>query len=472
MQISVLGPVEVSVDGQPVAIGAGKPRALLALLALHEGTTVSTARLVEGLWGEAPPASAHKMVQLYVSQLRKALANGEDGGEILTRGRGYELRLGEGGLDAQRFEQLITRGMPREALVLWRGAPLADVADEPFAGGEIRRLEELRLRAIELAVDSDLAGGRHREVVGEIEAAAAEEPLRERLHAQRMLALYRSGRQADALEAYRDFRGTLVEAIGAEPGPDLRHLHEAILRQDPELAPPGEVAELPPELDVGTALVGRDAELDSLREHWRHAHGGAGRLVVIAGPRGIGKTRLAAELAAELHRERATVLYASGAGAPESARAAIASARAARRPTLVVIDDLDRAGEELRGLLEDLAEPLQALPVLVVAAGAPVVRAAATLTLAPLDADGVAAIARSYAGRARRRGAGRAPGRGQRRRAAARPPLRARVGAGRGREAPRRSHRPRDVRPRQPAGCRGRPRGHRRRAAGRDRARR
>ena len=292
------------------------------------------------------------MVQLYVSQLRKALANGEDGGEILTRGRGYELRLGEGGLDAQRFEQLITRGMPREALVLWRGAPLADVADEPFAGGEIRRLEELRLRAIELAVDSDLAGGRHREVVGEIEAAAAEEPLRERLHAQRMLALYRSGRQADALEAYRDFRGTLVEAIGAEPGPDLRHLHEAILRQDPELASPGEVAELPPELDVGTALAGRDAELDSLREHWRHAHGGAGRLVVISGPRGIGKTRLAAELAAELHRERATVLYASGAGAPEAARAAIASARAARRPTLVVIDDLDRAGEELRGLLE------------------------------------------------------------------------------------------------------------------------
>ena len=159
------------------------------------------------------------MVQLYVSQLRKALANGGDGGEIITRGRGYELRLGDGGLDAHRFEQLITRGMPREALVLWRGAPLADVADEPFAGGEIRRLEELRLRAIELAVDSDLAGGRHREVVGEIEAAAAEEPLRERLHAQRMLALYRSGRQADALEAYRDFRGTLVEAIGAEPGP-------------------------------------------------------------------------------------------------------------------------------------------------------------------------------------------------------------------------------------------------------------
>ena len=335
MQISVLGPVEVSVGGQPVAIGAGKPRALLALLALHEGTTVSTVRLVEGLWGAQPPATAHKMVQLYVSQLRKALANGEDGGGIVTRGRGYELRLGDGGLDARDFEQLISGGMPREALVLWRGAPLADVADEPFAGGEIRRLEELRLQAIELAVDRDLAGGRHREVVGEIEAAAAEEPLRERLHAQRMLALYRSGRQADALEAYRDFRGTLVEAIGAEPGPDLRHLHEAILRQDPELEPPGDdAAALPPELDVGTALVGREAELATLREHWRDAHGGAGRLVLVAGARGIGKTRLAAELAAELHRDRAIVLYASGAGAPETARAAVAAAHAARRPTL------------------------------------------------------------------------------------------------------------------------------------------
>jgi WD40 repeat protein/DNA-binding SARP family transcriptional activator len=401
MQISVLGPVEVSVGGQPVAIGAGKPRALLALLALHEGMTVSTDRLVEGLWGQEPPSTAHKMVQLYVSQLRKALANGGDNGEIVTRGRGYELRLGNGGLDARRFEQLITRGMPREALRLWRGAPLADVADEPFAGGEIRRLEELRLRAIELAVDTDLAGGRHLEVVGEIEAVAAEEPLRERLHAQRMLALYRSGRQADALEAYRQYRGDLVEAIGAEPGPELRHLHEAILRQDPELELTGrDTAELPPELDAGTVLVGREAELDSLREHWRHAHGGAGRLVLIVGQQGIGKTRLAAELAVELHRDRATVLYASGAGAPEATRAVLASARSARRPTLVVLDDADRADDDVRAAVEEFAEVLHALPVLVVAATGPgaTISAEATLTLAPLDADEVAAIARSYTG--------------------------------------------------------------------------
>ena len=168
---------------------------------------MSTDRLVEGLWGEEPPATAAKMVQLYVSQLRKALADGGDGAEIVTRGRGYELRLGDGGLDARALRAADRRpARPREALALWRGAPLADVADEPFAAGEIRRLEELRLTAVELAIDSDLAAGRHREVVGELEALAAEEPLRERLHAQRMLALYRSGRQADALEAYRDAR--------------------------------------------------------------------------------------------------------------------------------------------------------------------------------------------------------------------------------------------------------------------------
>jgi WD40 repeat protein/DNA-binding SARP family transcriptional activator len=248
MEIRVLGPVEVTAGGRPVSIGAGKPRALLVMLAVNEGSTVSTDRLVEGLWGEEPPASAAKMVQLGVSQLRKALAGAGGGAEIVTRGRGYELRLANGGLDARRFEQLVEGGMPREGLALWRGGPLAEVADEPFAVAEVRRLEELRLTALELAIEQDLAAGRHREVVGELDALVAAEPLRERLHAQRLLALYRSGRQADALEAYRQARHALVEAIGVEPGPELRRLHEAILRQDPELEPPGaEVTELPPE---------------------------------------------------------------------------------------------------------------------------------------------------------------------------------------------------------------------------------
>jgi WD40 repeat protein/DNA-binding SARP family transcriptional activator len=405
MEISVLGPVEVSAGGLPVAIDAGKPRALLALLALHEGSTVSTDRLVQGLWGEEPPATAAKMVQLAVSHLRKALANGEDGAEIVTRGRGYELRLHDGGLDARRFEQLIADGMPREALALWRGAPLADLADEPFAAAEARRLEELRVTALELAIEGELAAGRHREVVGELETLVADQPLHERLHVQRMLALYRSGRQADALEAYREARHALVEAIGVEPGPELRRMHEAILRQDPDLDPPeAEAADVPAELVVAaTPLAGREADVDWLREHWRRARAGSGRLVIVAGARGMGKTRLAAELADEVHRDRGAVLYASGAGLPTAASAALESAAAARRPTLLVVDDVDRGTDDLQAELRELVDKLAATSVLVVATVedaqvAAALRAEATLTLAALDADAIGAIARLYAG--------------------------------------------------------------------------
>ena len=310
-------------------------------------------RLIDGLWGEQPPATATKIVQVYVSQLRKALAAGGDGAEIVTRGRGYELRLGSGAVDAQRFERLVAQAAPREALALWRGSPLDDVSGEPFAGAEIRRLEELRLATVELAIENDLAEGRHREVLAELQALVAAEPLRERLHAQRMLALYRCGRQAEALAAYRQARTALVEAIGAEPGAELRRLHEAILRQDPSLEPPAaEPLELPPALDVGTPLAGRQADLEWLRELWRGARGGAGRLVLVAGARGIGKTRLAAALAGEVHRDRGAVLYASGAGAPDAALAALARVRAARRPTLLVLDDVDHAGEAVLGALE------------------------------------------------------------------------------------------------------------------------
>jgi WD40 repeat protein/DNA-binding SARP family transcriptional activator len=403
MQISVLGPVEVSVDGRPVAIGKGKPRALLVLLALNEGATVSTTRLVDGLWGEDAPPTAAKMVQACVSQLRKALASSGTGAEIVTRGRGYELRLADGDLDARRFEALVADGNPREALVLWRGAPLADVADEPFAGAEIRRLEELRLAALELAIERDVAAGRHREVIGQLDTLVAQEPLRERLHAQRMLALYRSGRQAEALEAYRQARAALVEEIGVEPGPELRDLHEAILRQDPALDLEGsDAVRLPPELYVGPRLVGREAELDALREAWRGAHGGAGRLAVVCGASGMGKTRLAAELAGEVHRDRGVVLYASGAGAPLAARAALDRAASARRPTLLVLDDLDRAGDELRMAFGELVDALRTRPVLALATAedaglAATLPADTSLKLAPLDGDGVGAIARLYA---------------------------------------------------------------------------
>src|SRR4051812_37385537 len=214
------------------------------MLGLEANHTVSADRLIEGLWGEEPPASAAKMVQNYVWRLRGVL--GDDGAEILTHGRGYELRIDAERVDACRLERLVSEatraaqaGDPgdaaRSALALFRGDPLADVADEPFASAEIRRLEELRLNAAELAIDADLAVGRHQELVGEIDALLAENPLREGLHAQRMLALYRCGRQGEALEAYRRARTTLVEEIGVEPAPELRRLHEAILRQDPSL---------------------------------------------------------------------------------------------------------------------------------------------------------------------------------------------------------------------------------------------
>ena len=167
MDVRLLGPVEARLDDGPLALGPRKQRAVLAMLALEVGRAVPVDRLVEGLWGEAPPSSAPKMVQLYVSRLRRVLDG--NGARIVTRGRGYELQLPGDAVDAVRFEWLLD-SRPREALALWRGAPLADLADEPFAAAEIRRLEELRLRATELAIDADLAAGRHAAVIAELDA--------------------------------------------------------------------------------------------------------------------------------------------------------------------------------------------------------------------------------------------------------------------------------------------------------------
>src|SRR3954468_12909450 len=214
MKIRVLGPLEASIDDCAVSLGGAKQRAVLAMLGLEANRAVTADRLIEGLWGERPPASAAKMVQNYVWRLRTAF-DGAAGAEIVTRGRAYELQIDREDVDACRLERLVSdaaraaeTGHPlpaaREALALFRGDPLADVADEPFAGGEIRRLEELRLTAEELAIEAAFAAGRDQEIVGEIDALLAEHPLRERLHGARMLALYRGGRQAEALEAFRD----------------------------------------------------------------------------------------------------------------------------------------------------------------------------------------------------------------------------------------------------------------------------
>ena len=248
MEYKILGPLEVLDDGRPLALGGTRQRALLALFLLHPNEVLSTDRVLDELWGEHPPESGAKAVQVAVSQLRKALqgAPGADG-VLVTRAPGYMLRVRESELDRERFESLVAgasadddptarAAMLREALALWRGPPLADLTYAPFAQASIARLEEARLAAIGDRIDADLDLGRHSALVGELEELVAHHPLRERLRAQLMLALYRSGRQADALEAYQEGRRRLVDDLGVEPGRELRTLQKRILEQDPLLA--------------------------------------------------------------------------------------------------------------------------------------------------------------------------------------------------------------------------------------------
>jgi YVTN family beta-propeller protein len=247
MQVRILGPLEVWDDGRVVELGAGRQRALLALLALSSREVVATDRLIEELWGGSPPPTASKALQNLVSQLRRTL--GTDA--IATRSPGYRLHLEADDLDASQFERLAAEGRRlleddprtaaqtlRTALELWRGPALVDFAYENFAQGEIARLDELRLGAIEDRIDADLANGGGAELVPELEPLVSSNPLRERLRGQLMLALYRSGRQAEALEVYREGRAALSEGLGLEPGAALRELEQAILNQDPALGPP------------------------------------------------------------------------------------------------------------------------------------------------------------------------------------------------------------------------------------------
>jgi DNA-binding SARP family transcriptional activator len=230
VEVKLLGPLEVHVDGRPIELRRKKQRALLALLALRAGEVVSTDRLVDELWGEAPPKAAVGSLQNLISELRKLI--GAD--PLVTRPPGYVLELDRQAVDAHRFEQAVRKGEGlREALALWRGPALADLAFEPFAQAEIARLEELRAVAREELFASELELGRHAQLVAELEAFVAEHPLRERPRGQLMLALYRSGRQADALEAYRQARETLVEKLGIDPSTELQRLEQAILRHDP-----------------------------------------------------------------------------------------------------------------------------------------------------------------------------------------------------------------------------------------------
>jgi DNA-binding SARP family transcriptional activator len=245
-EFRVLGPVDAIVDGRSAHL-APQPRAVLAILLLQAGQVVPATRLIDALWSDDPPATAANLVQGYVSQLRKALGREA----VETREPGYLIRVAPDALDLQRFERLATDGARalesgragvaaeclREALALWAGDALADVAEGDVLRPAAARLDELRLVALERRIEADVACGRAADLVSELEALTTEHPLRERLQALRMTTLYRCGRQADALEAYRATRARLVEELGLDPGPELQELEQAILRHDPALDP-------------------------------------------------------------------------------------------------------------------------------------------------------------------------------------------------------------------------------------------
>ena len=242
IEFRVLGPFEVWVEGRALELKRQKQRALLALLTLHPGEVLSKDRLIEGLWAEEPPKAAIGSLQNLISVLRKTL--GRD--LVRTRQPGYVLDISPDRVDLHRFERLVAQAaeggdaelrsdLLHEGLALWRGPPLADLAFEPFALIEVARLEELHTAAREELIDAELELGRHSQLVGDLETLVAENPLRERLRGQLMLALYRSGRQAEALEAYKRARETLVDELGIDPSPELQRLEQAILRHDAEL---------------------------------------------------------------------------------------------------------------------------------------------------------------------------------------------------------------------------------------------
>jgi DNA-binding SARP family transcriptional activator len=242
MDFRLLGPLEVTRDDRPLPLGGVKQRSVLAILLMYANELVTSDQLIDQIWGATPPARVGKSIQVYVSKLRKVL----DRGRLTTGPGGYVLHVAPDEFDVARFERLAAeagRADPRsaarklrEALALWRGPSLADLAYEGFAQPEIARLAEMRLAVLEQRIDADLALGRHAELVGELEALVARHPLQERLRCQLMLALYRSGRQAEALEAYRLARHQLSEELGLEPSEQLKQLEQAILRQDPSLA--------------------------------------------------------------------------------------------------------------------------------------------------------------------------------------------------------------------------------------------
>jgi len=326
LEFRLLGPFEVLRSGERVGGLGPRQRCLLACLLAHANQVVSAERLIEELWGDEPPPTATTALQVHVSRLRKALEETDGGGAelVVTRRPGYLIRVDAAQVDTLRFEQLASRGRTRlaagdvaaaagdlgDALGLWRGPALSELADHGFAQAWTARLELLRLAALEDRVDADLALGRHRDVVDELAALVEAEPLRERLWGQLMLALYRCGRQAEALRAFGQLRRTLADELGIDPSPELRRLEGRLLDQAadldwvPQAAATDATAGAPDRI-----LVGREEELATLVGRFERAAAGEGSLVLVRGEPGVGKTRVVEELAAVARARGGRVLW-------------------------------------------------------------------------------------------------------------------------------------------------------------------
>jgi predicted ATPase/DNA-binding SARP family transcriptional activator len=392
IEFGILGPLEVLVDGEPIALGGPRQRAVLARLLLNPARVVGSERLIDDVWDGRPPPSAAKTLQKYVSELRKALPRPV----LRTRGGGYLLDVEDDTVDARRFERLLGDRQYAAALGLWRGDVLCDLPDLAFVDAERVRLDELRMFAIESRLEGDLAAGRHNSAIGELSELVEAHPLRERLTALLMLALYRAGRQVEALRVFDRHRRNLVDQVGVDPAVELRELEGAILRHDPGLelpsAPLVGAPQAPGNLPLTlTSFVGRAGDLETAARVVAE-----NRLVTFTGPGGVGKTRLAVELGARIADQfpgGVWLVDLAGVQLPQlvvdavvstlsiDARhaadelEAVASALAHRPASLLVLDNC-----------EHLVEAAAAVAVAVLRAG-PGVRVLAT-SRRPLGVDG------------------------------------------------------------------------------------
>src|SRR5262249_12323179 len=405
MDYRILGPLEAYDGDRPLSLGGSRQRAVLALLLLHGNEAMTRDVIIDQLWGESPPPTAAKVLQNCISALRKELPDG--GGALRTVGGAYALAVGPDELDRDRFEQTLAKGraafaaggaghapeQPPGAPRLRRGAPLPAFAYQSCARDEIVRLEELYVAAVEDRIEAELACGRAEELVPELESLVARHPVRERLRRQLMLALYRTGRQAEALAAYRDARQTLLGELGIEPTRALQELEKAILAQDPALdaAPRRPTRDAAPGRHAATPIVGREDELAVFDAALDDALAGRGRLFVLVGPPGAGKTHLADEVASRAKSRGAAVRWGRGWDGGDAPpywpwRQAIRELPAhdgakrfeffatvtellrtesARQPLMLVLDDLQAADEDSLLLLEFVASEVAEMAMLI-----------------------------------------------------------------------------------------------------------